>query len=276
MFKFLKKLFADKQQPAPAAFSDAWRNILRARFPMYNRLSDADKRELETRIQQFLAEKQFEGCGGLAITDEIRVSIAAQACLLLLHRSRAGYPQLKSILVYPSTYFAQTTQHGAGGVVSEQESVRLGESWDRGVVVLAWDSVSGGAANPFDGHNVVLHEFAHQLDQEDGKADGAPRLGAGKPLAERRASYSSWAKILTAEYDELRRAAAKGRKTVLDDYGATNPAEFFAVATECFFEKPNQMLKKHPELYAELKEFYCQDPVTWTEPGTSESGALPK
>ena len=139
------------------------------------------------------------------------------------------------------------------------ESARLGESWDCGVVVLSWDSVLGGARNFEDGHNVAFHGFAHQLDQEDGAADGAPIL-------ESRSAYAAWARIFKQEYDALVAKTAKGRKSTLDRYGATNPAEFFAVATETFFEKPHQLKAKHPELFKELQYFYTVDPTNWVQP----------
>lgn len=259
MFSWLKRF---RRRPlVSGVFPDAWKEILRQRFPLYRRLCEADQRELESLVQRFLNEKRFEGCGGLVLTDEIRVTIAAQACLLLLHRSSDGYDALKSVLVYPSTYFTPSE----GDAEAEKQSARLGESWQDGPVVLAWDSVCRGAANPFDGRNVVLHEFAHQLDQADGRADGAPILGKGKPSRERRAAYTSWARVLSAKYEQLQQKTRKRRKTVLNKYGATNPAEFFAVATESFFEKPKQLLQKHPKLYAELKDFYQQDPVGWPE-----------
>ena len=134
---------------------------------------------------------------------------------------------------------------GEGFVVIEEENARLGESWDRGIIVLAWDSVRSGTANMHDGHNVVLHEFAHQLDAEDGDMDGAPDLGA-------RARYTAWAHVLGDEFNDLVAKAEAGRKTDIDTYGATNPAEFFAVVTETFFEKPRQLRMKHPELYEQL------------------------
>jgi Mlc titration factor MtfA (ptsG expression regulator) len=134
--------------------------------------------------------------------------------------------------------------------------VRLGESWHRGAVVLAWDDVLHGAADPRDGHDVVLHEFAHQLDQEDGAANGAPRLP--KP-----SMYAAWARVLGEEFEGLAESREQHRRTVLDKYGATNPAEFFAVATEAFFEKPLQLRKRHAELYEQLAAFYRQDPASW-------------
>lgn len=243
-------------------FPDAWREILREDFPLFHILPEQDKIELEQLIQVFIVEKSFEGCSGLEITDEIKVTIAAQACLLLLHRETEIYPELKSILVYPSSYQAKTTEHSATGIVSESDSHRLGESWGHGTVVLAWDSVERGVVNINDGQNVVLHEFAHQLDQQDGVADGRPEMKLDS-FSERRARYVTWARVLSAEYQILRAKSERGRKSVLDHYGATNPAEFFAVASECFFEKPLQMQRKHPELYEEFKKFYLQDPASW-------------
>ena len=250
-----------RRKLASTAFPAAWLEVLCQRFPIYQSLCEADREALKSKIQVFVAEKRFEGCGGLVMTDEIRVLIAAQACLLLLHRSEDGYEELRSILVYPSSYFAESAQHVSGGVIQEQRTKRLGESWQHGTVVLAWDAVLGDAANPFDGHNVVFHEFAHQLDQEDGRADGAPVLGKGLAIKERYAIYSSWTKVLTEKFEQLQQRTRKGRKTLLDSYGATHPAEFFAVATECFFEKPKVLLKKHPRLYEELRRFYRQHPA---------------
>jgi hypothetical protein len=222
-----------------------------------------DQRELEGHIRVFLAEKQFEGCAGFQITDTVKVVIAAQACLLLLHRPTDYYPGLRSILVYPETYVAKTRWREAQEETDRHTRARLGESWDRGVVILAWDSVAAGAANIHDGQNLVLHEFAHQLDQEYGPADGLPALQCDG-LRACHARYLTWARVLGEEYDHLRKAWEQGHKTLLDQYGATNAAEFFAVATECFFEKPRQMQKKHPALYEELKEFYRQDPIAYT------------
>lgn len=185
----------------------------------------------------------------------------SQACVLLLHRDTDYFPDLMSILIYPSTYVVQTSKQVAGGIVIERPDLRLGESWSRGEVVLAWDSVLGGASDPGDGHNVVFHEFAHQLDQETGDADGAPVLP-------RRSMYLAWARVLGAEFDELVREAKELHKTDLDRYGATNAAEFFAVVTEAFFEKPGQLRRKHPALYEQMRLFYRQDPAARSGPAT--------
>lgn len=179
--------------------------------------------------------------------------MAAQACLLLLHRETPCYERLHSIHVYPGRDFALSSAAAAAG-----------ECWEHGVVLLAWDAVRGGAANPFDGNNVVLHEFAHLLDYEDGQPDGTPLLDRGAAPAEEAGRYTAWARMLSKEYEEFQLSIEKDDKPVLNSYGLGDPAEFFAVATECFFEKPRQLQKRHPELYAALKLFYKQDPAAWT------------
>ncbi len=235
------------------ALLPAERAVLERNVPYLAKLDEADRKELEGLVRIFLAEKSFEGCGGLVLTEEIKITIAAQACLLLLHRETDIYPDVASILVYPSAYRA-TARTNEGGLVIESEQARLGESWTRGVVVLAWDHVKSDAVQPARGQNVVLHEFAHQLDGEDGSMDGAPDLGA-------RARYTSWAHVLGDEFGELSRQIHEGRRSDIDPYGATNPAEFFAVVTEMFFEKPRALKQRHPELYGELAAFYRQDPA---------------
>jgi MtfA peptidase len=241
-----------QQTFGPSEFPALWEEILQQRFPLYRFLPESDRRELKSYIRWFLGSKEFEGCAGLIITDEIRVIVAAQACLLLLHRETPCYERLRLIRVYPGTQFALSSTDAASG-----------ESWQQGVVLLAWDAVRGGAANPFDGHNVVLHEFAHQLDEEDGQCNGNPLLGRGIAPTERAGLYTTWARMLSKEYEELRQSIEAGGKTVMDSYGGSNPAEFFAVATECFFEKPKEMCEKHLDLYAALKQFYGQDPAAW-------------
>ncbi len=226
----------------------AWIAIIRQNLPPYAKLSPEMQQQLQKYTQELLYDKSFEGCGGLELDDEIKVTIAAQASLLLLNRKVRNYPKLCSVLVYPSTYVAKNDQG--------QGSVRLGESWRTGAVVLAWDSVKHGAENFADGHNLVIHEFAHQLDQEDGAGDGAPVLSKAT-------CYATWAQVLSREYERLCIRVDKGKKTVMDSYGATNPAEFFAVASETFFEKPLQLRRKHPELFDELHKFYQVDPSEW-------------
>lgn len=238
---------------------DGWGSILQRNVPIYRRLSEADRIELAGHIQVFLAEKRFEGAGGLSITDEIRVTIAAHACVLLLHRTTDCYPGLYTIIVYPGAYVAERTVRESLGVVTERREARLGESSTRGALVLSWDAITAAASDVGDCRNVALHEFAHQLDAQDGRVEGTPVLAD-------RSRYVAWARILGREYERLRRDTALGRGTVLDRYGATSPAEFFAVATECFFTRPGRLSAHHPELYAELRDFYRQDPATSAEP----------
>jgi MtfA peptidase len=255
-----------KQQRAKlkaAPFPVRWSRILEDRFPIYLRLPVEDRGELQGHIQVFMAEKRFEGCGGLELTEEVKICIAAQACLLLLHRETDYYPGLRSILVYPTTYFVKTTRHVGSGIMEERHDCRLGEAWNSGAVVLAWDAVAAGAADPSDGHNVVFHEFAHQLDFEDGRTDGAPLLGTDEPWYRRKNRYKTWARVLKAEFEKLRASVEAGEPSAIDEYGASNPAEFFAVATEFSFERPRELQQRCCELYEELKRFYEQDPASW-------------
>ena len=249
--------------PAPAR----WRQILERNFAYFNRLPETDRRELLGLVQVFLAEKNFEGCGGLELTEEMKITIAAQACLLLLHRETDFYPGLGSILVYPAAYTAPVHRRMSNGTVAEGPQVRLGESWSRGAVVLSWSDVLRSGADLAEGHNVALHEFAHQLDAEDGTVDGAPALP-------RPSMYTAWARVLGAEYAHLLDDIHRHRPTLIDPYGATNPPEFFAVATEIFFEKPRQLLQMHPALYEQLRLFYAQDPAA-IAPGDGKADPTP-
>ncbi len=228
--------------------------ILKKNIHPYNRLSEKIKKELQGLVNIFLDEKDFEGCGGLEITDEIRVTIAADACLLLLNRNiRDCFPDLQTILVYPSAYVARGSEMIGGRRVDNVTTARAGESWQNGAVVLSWDHVKRGVQNFNDGQNVVLHEFGHQLDQASGAANGAPVL----------TSYNTWAMVMGSNFEKLCEKVKKHKKDVMDGYGATNPAEFFAVATETFFEKPDKLKRDHPDLFQELLEYYNVNPMEW-------------
>lgn len=240
---------ARRKEVAKKAFPQEYITVLTKQLPFYERLPDELKNRLHRKILVFLDEIRFEGCGGQVLTDEIRLTIAGQASMLLLNDDNSYFNILQVVLVYPSTYIAR--QQNPDG--SSVESVRLGESWTTGTIVISWDDILRGISNTNDGHDVVLHEFAHQLDQESGSGNGAPILAG-------RTSYASWARVLGDDYKELKKRTKKFKKTVMDRYGATNPAEFFAVATETFFEKPVQLKTKHPELYEELKKYYNLDP----------------
>lgn len=236
-------------------FPQSWEQILERNVKHYLLLPPFLANELRQNVQIFLAEKNFEGCGGLEVTEEMKVTVAGLACLLLLNRKTSHYKDLSTVLLYPKAYRVSNASSD-GVTVSEQFQGRLGESWESGTVVLSWSDVSSSAHNIKDGHNLVLHEFAHQLDQEDGRGDGVP-------IFDQESMYTTWAEVLSPEYEKLRKRAAKGKPSVLDEYGATNPAEFFAVATETFFEKPSQLKAKHAALYEELAEYYRVDPASW-------------
>jgi MtfA peptidase len=245
-----------RAEPFPAH----WKRLVETRVPMVARLPAEDQAELLGHTRVLLEEKHFEAVGGLLMRDEIRVTIAAQAAVLLLRRDADYFPRLTSIIVYPTGYVATEATHEEGGVWSEGEEHLLGHTGrDLRALVLAWDEVRAGAADPDDGENLVLHEFAHQLDFEDGYTDGTPALDSG-------AGMRSWTEVLGKELDALRHATEVGDPTVLDPYGAEDPAEFFAVATEAFFERSVDLARHHPRLYEQLRDFYRQDPATWQRP----------
>lgn len=246
-------------------FPAAWLEILARRLPFYRNMPDALQRQLQDLIKVFLHDKRFIGCAGQQIDDEIRVTVAAQACLLLLNRQTDYYRQLQSILVYPTTFIATREVSDELGLVTTDHAELLGESWEQGKVILAWDSVEHGVEDLRDGHNVVLHEFAHQLDHASGASNGAPLLGTLN-------AYRNWAHVLSAEFEDLQEDVRFGRESLLDHYGATNPAEFFAVATETFFERPEQMRHEHGELYQQLVEFFRVDPARWMDEGLGTPG----
>lgn len=238
------------RQPLPGA----WGGILE-RIPLYRRLPEVLRPALHGLVNIFLDEKRFLGCNGLEITDEIRVTVAGNAGLLLLGRGKRHFPGFENILVYPEPFVVgQTTYDGV--IEVHERSVRSGESWRRGPVVLAWSDISEDARRFGEGRNVILHEFAHKLDEENETMDGLPVL-------RERSHYAEWANVLGREYASLRRQAFRGEDSVLDPYGAVSPAEFFAVATECFFESPGTMREHLPELYRQLRRFYSLDPAAW-------------
>jgi MtfA peptidase len=241
-----------KSQPFP----DAWRDILKLRVPYVRRLPADLQLQLKRHIQVFIAEKAFIGCADVVIDDDIRITIAAQACLLLLNRRTDYFPTLTHILVYPDRFLVDRMQHHPSGVLQQQRQVLSGESWSQGKVILSWTDVLAGAADIDDGRNVVIHEFAHQLDQEDGVANGAPLLG-------KRAYQQRWAQVFSTEFALLQYQAAQGQESLLDYYAATDPAEFFAVASEVFFERAARMAAVHPALYELLSRFYRINPLSW-------------
>lgn len=249
-------------KPLPQAALD----VLARNVSQYRGMTPELQRQLQTLVRQFLHQKTFVGCAGLDITDEMRVTIGGQACLLLLNRHSRVYPGLDTILVYPDAFVAARKEVDAAGVVHDAPRGLLGESWGDGRVLLSWQHVRRhGQAEP-EAQNVVLHEFAHQLDSESGSNNGAPYLGSLE-------SYTSWSAVLSRDFEALRQDAAFGQHDgVLDHYGASSPAEFFAVATESFFEKPWALAERHPALYGEFLKYYRVDPRDWSR----ESVAVPE
>ena len=256
MLGFLKDRQRKRLKARP--FPNEWLKVIKARVAFFLRLSAADQAELLEHVQVFLADKNFEGCAGQMITDEVRVTIAAQACLLLLHRKTDYFPRLLTILVYPSTYLANEQRPVTTEIWEEGKQARAGETArTMGSMVLAWDAVKSGAVDPADGKNVVLHEFAHQLDYENFAADGTPALAT-------RQQQLAWREVMRTEFASLRAAEVTGIPTLLDTYGATNAAEFFAVSAEAFFERPVMLRAQHPRLYEELRNYFRQDPVEFS------------
>ena len=245
-----------------APFPPLWEDIIRRNFAHYYILEDTERTHLHALIQVFIAEKYWEGAGGLELTDEIRVTISAQACLLLLGLSHNYYHNVESIIVYPSTVVPPQRKLGFFENTSapvELSHPIIGQAFRQGPVIIIWDAALRGGRHPESGHNVIYHEFAHKLDMLDGTADGTP------PLRDR-AEYHDWVQICSREYLRLKHNTEKGKESFLDAYAATNEAEFFAVATEQFFDQPRLMIKHAPDLYRVLKEYYNQNPserVAW-------------
>ncbi|MDO8651183.1 MAG: zinc-dependent peptidase [Undibacterium sp.] len=243
------------QQAIARPFPKHFSKILRKNIPHYLKMPADLQLQLKRLIRQFLHEKKFIGCDGFIITDEVKVTIAGKASLLLLNRPSLVYPDLKMILVYPSAFIVPRIEMGSGGVVTHSNQTLSGESWSDGRVILAWDHIQQNKSNLPDGHDVVLHEFAHQLDSESGRTNGAPQMST--------AHYRHWSEVLSAEFALLQQAADHQVKSALDYYGATSPAEFFAVATETFFQKTEQMARYHPALFEQFRAYYQVDPRDW-------------
>jgi MtfA peptidase len=233
--------------PLPNAVRDAIaRNV-----PIVEALPPRHARRLEGLVSAFLVEKEFVGCNGLVVTDEIRATIAAHACLLVLGRPGSLYDELESILVYPAAFWVEDEVHDEDGLVTQRRRELSGEAWDSHRIILSWEDVAVSAGRPADGYNVVLHEFAHYLDAE------------GRGLADGRRDGAAWHGELMQEYEALCAAVDRGEETFLDPYAAEDEMEFFAVATEEFIECSADLARAHPRLYALMREFYGIDPAQW-------------
>jgi len=255
MFRWFTNRRRKKLTQAP--FPQSWSDSIQRNVGHYDMLDDKEREQLCALIQVFIAEKHWEGAGGLELTDEIRVTISARACLLLLGLPHNYYKNVKTIIVYPSTVVVPQRKMGVFentiAPVNPAQAI-IGQAFRRGPVIIIWDAALRGGRHPKSGHNVIYHEFAHKLDMLDGLADGTP------PLKDR-TEFRDWVQTCTQEYLRLKKRTKKGKRSFLDDYGATNEAEFFAVATEHFFEQPSLMIKHAPDLYRVLKSYYQQDPA---------------
>jgi Mlc titration factor MtfA (ptsG expression regulator) len=233
-----------RKSAAKLPFPEEWREILQKSVPFYRKLSPEWKEKFEEKLKVFFHTKYFIPAGGMEITDEVKVVISAAAARLIMNMPDEHYQRLTEIIVYPSHY-----KHP-----DKDGSVIYGEAHDWGTVVLSYQAVLSGLQNPSDGHETAGHEFAHVLDRADGAFDGTPELDAS-------GCYKPWANTMSQEFFALRERDEEDKKSTMRSYGATNEAEFFAVATETFFEKPQQLKTKHPEMYQLLINYYNLDPL---------------
>jgi Mlc titration factor MtfA (ptsG expression regulator) len=252
IFSWLRRRRRKKILDAP--FPPQWQAYVEKHLPQYEHLTSREQEKLRDEVRIFVAEKNWEGCGGLVVGDEMKVAVAAQACYMALGLEGEPFRDVLSILIYPAGYAVPVEDWHEGWSI-KGESERLGEAWYRGPVILSWAEIEEDAQNRGDGRNLVWHEFAHQIDMLDRSINGTP------PLASR-AEQRRWHEVMTAEYEQLVRDARHGRATLLDTYGADSEAEFFAVATECFFDCPAELREQHPRLYELFRQYYRQDPAS--------------
>lgn len=242
-----------RQRLLSRPFPSLWRQYITRYLPMAAGLSAQEYRRLQDMVTCFIDEKAWYGCDGFVINDEVRVAIAAQACLLRLHRSGPLFPRVRHILVYPDSFVVSKAMPDAAGLVRDEQRALSGEAWQVGKVILSWNDIV--RHRTADGHNVVLHEFAHQIDAEDGAMDGVPPLR--EPL------LSRWLAVVGPTFNELHYRVSAGLPTLLDPYGASDPVEFFPVATEMFFDRPHAIAQAHPDLFTVLCDVYAVDPRRW-------------
>ena len=258
LFIMWKVVFTSPYKPKNSIekWPDNWTPILLNRVPITQKLPPHLLEELKARILSFINYIPIIGCEDQVIDDEVKVTIAGQACILLLGKAKSRFKILKVVYVYPRALVSERLERNNGSFIHRGKTITMGLSSSNGEVVLSWESTKYGASNIFDGKNVTMHEFAHQLDQADGSADGIP-------MDSQSTNFLSWADLIDEEYQKLTKKASQNKRTLLQHYGATNPAEFFAVATEAFFEKGSQLKRKKPEMYKALKEYYQLDPANW-------------
>lgn len=249
MFGWFKRSRRKKihKQPWP----ESWSLHLNRNVRLTWEMTPAELQEIQRRIKIFVAETRFEGCDGLQVTEEMQVTVAAQACLMLLGVENFYFDNVKTVLMFPAA-FDRKTNDG----VSHGSQTRLGEAWQGGPIILSWRDTLKGGRNEDDGRNLVIHEFAHALDGLDGEM-------GGQIIFEDKQFMAQWRTTIDREFAELVQAKESQKRTLLDHYGATNRAEFFAVACETFFEKPREFRAEHPELFDLLTTYFGVDPHSW-------------
>ncbi|MDQ2678916.1 MAG: zinc-dependent peptidase [Actinomycetota bacterium] len=249
--RFETRHHRERRELFEAGFRDEWRELLRARVPIWQRLDDDERSRLEQLALELMADVHWEAANGFEITDEIKVTIATEACVLLLGLPDDSFRDVHTVLVHPTTVVLTGEHSQVAGIVSDGPMPILGQAELHGPVTIVWDAVQHEARHPGSGHNVVFHEFAHRLDMLDGAADGTPPMGSVE-------QSERWVQVCTRVYDQV----VEGRGgTALRSYAGVNPAEFFAVATEAFFDDPVDLRRQQRELYDVLSEYYRQDPA---------------
>ena len=239
-------------------FPRRWRRLLRRRWRLYRALPPEVRRRLQRQLQVMMAETPFYGCNGLSPTEEMKLLILAQASLLYRNISRDRLADFPHVLLYPQAFVREAETPDELGLVSQQRHVLLGESWETGRVILSWSDIEQDLTR-LDGHNLVMHEYAHQIDGQDGVMNGAPLLPSDR-------LYQRWSSTMKAAYRDLC-TRAEGGEAPLDPYACTNPAEFFAVTTETFFTQPEGLYRQYPDVYRLLAQFFRQEPLEWGLPG---------
>jgi Mlc titration factor MtfA (ptsG expression regulator) len=257
LFGWLRK--RRRQRLLAEPFPEDWLKHLHGNVPYYHQLEEEDKAKLRDDLRVFAAEQTWEGCKGLEVTDEMRVTVSALACLLTLHLEEGCYDRVQSILIYPGPYKAPVRTVVVPNIAAEDVVVTgdvslLGRADYDGPVTLAWEELADNLHHPGGGRNLVFHEFAHRIDMLDGEANGVPPLRDPE-------QYVRWQQVMSAEYRRFVRDLERGRDTLLDEDGAEDEAEFFAVATESFFDQSAELRQRHPQLYDLLRDYYRQDPA---------------
>jgi Mlc titration factor MtfA (ptsG expression regulator) len=241
-----------------------WRELVERNVTLVRRLPHDQRTRLDGLINAFVAQKQFVGCNGLAVTDEMRATIAAHACTLLLGRPRSHYAALRAILVYPTPFWVDEDIHDDDGLVTRRRHVLSGQSWDSSRIIVSWQDVLETVRWPGNGYNVVLHEFAHYFDAEGEPCAGPVRPGTRASFEAPARETRGWRAALTEEFERVADAVDGGVETFLDPYAAEDEAEFFAVATEDFVERSAELAAHEPRVYALLEAYYGIDPARWS------------